>query len=207
MVTWLLTSIQSTLSRPFPFPFPSPSPLQIQMGVETSSFFQHLFHGFIQQHPHSSFVVKRERGNTQALEKEYSESFFSYVQHLGFHIEKAGSQQPIDFTIHHPCLENPPLLIEMKRTSTSKIMCNDTYPKDYVFYVIFHEKKGWTWCQGKDLLQGVDHDQQQQYHDQIEIIKKTFQKNGNVLMYARPNYAIDISHLSYFMESIENQKK
>lgn len=140
-------------------------------------------------------TIKRSGGNTQEMEKQYNGVFVSVLAELGLRYTRAGTQQPVDYMIHHPSDEKQDVPIELKRTSTNKIMCNDTYPKDDVYYIILHEKKGVRWCTGADLLQSVDPGMKEEYLSRLETLRTEFTRSGNVAMYARPNFSVCITHL------------
>jgi len=139
--------------------------------------------------------IKRKAGNTQAMEKGYKEVFIDVLHRMELLYTEAGSQQPIDFTVHHPLNSSSDIPIELKRTSTGKIMCNDTYPKKDIFYIIIHEKKGIRGCRGDELVESVDPAQQEKYVQELEQLRQKYTKNGNVCMYARPNFSLSVSHL------------
>lgn len=143
----------------------------------------------------SSARMERVKGNTQALERHYNEIFSSILDEMDLVYTRAGSQQPVDYIVHHPADPVCDIPIELKRTSGSKIMCNDTYPKQDVYYIIIHEKRGVRWCKGIDLVRSDDPDKIIQYSTELDKLRKTFSKNGNIAMYARPNFSVCISHL------------
>lgn len=163
--------------------------------LSVDEIFHHLFSQFQSRMTMTCQIVPRSSGNTQAVEKNYSDIFASVLNDMNLRYTKAGSQQPIDYTIHHPVLSQEKLLIELKRTSTNKIMCNDTLPTPDVYYIIIHESKGIRWCKGDDLLQSIDQNQHQQFREALNHLRCKHQKNGNVTSYARPNYAVCINHL------------
>lgn len=143
----------------------------------------------------SSITITRKKGNTQELEKQYITVFEQVLNDMNLSFTRAGSQKPVDYIIHHPDVNFSDIRVELKRTSTSKIMCNDTFPGEDIHYVIIHEKKGMRWCKGSNLLRDVDYIQHELYQEKIEELRLHFKKNGNVSMFARPNFSIDISHL------------
>lgn len=143
----------------------------------------------------NSSRIERIKGNTQALERHYNEIFSSVLEEMDLVYTRAGSQQPVDYIVHHPSDPAHDVPIELKRTSSTKIMCNDTYPKEDIYYIIIHEKKGVRGCKGLDLVRLNDPERIRQYSAELEKLRQTFTKEGNVAMYARPNFSVCVSHL------------
>lgn len=140
-------------------------------------------------------MTQRRDGNTQQLEYEYTTIFRNVLDSMRLRYTKAGSQRPVDYCVYHPRDPTENVSIEMKRTSVDKIMCNDTYPKPDVYYIILHEKKGVRWCTGHDLVRSCDPRVYDEYTHEIQRLRERFSKDGTVSMYARPNFSVSVSHL------------
>lgn len=79
-------------------------------------------------------------------------------------------------------------------------MCNDTFPEPFIFYIILHSKtKRVSGCFGNELLnETVCSTKQKLFGQTLSLMKnEVFRKNGNLHTYVRPNYQINISHLSF----------
>jgi len=185
LVSFVVRHILDRLSRP-------PHPLA---SATAGALFGQVFDVFRQQMGVTD-PVRRSRGNTQAMENQYTDVFSAVLDRLGLLYTRAGSQKPVDYVIHHPVHPDRDVSVELKRTSGRIIMCNDTYPKDDVYYVVLHEKHGARWSLGKDLARPDDPDKLQEYKWNIDSLHSPeYVKNGNVTTYVRPNYSINISHL------------
>lgn len=180
LVSFLVRSIQERLQTRHPF-----------HGFRRQELFDKIFDAF-QKTLSGSATVKRD---TQAIEREYSDIFSGVLRDLDLCHIKAGSQQPIDYIILHPSDPSLDIPIELKRTSGTTIKCNDTYPEKDVYYIIIHEKKGVRWRIGQDLVVCIDEKMQKEYDDKIKDLRTAYSKNGNISMYARPNFSINISHI------------
>jgi hypothetical protein len=183
LVSFIVRSIRERL-QPHPF-----------HALNRQEIFDKIFGAFQKDMSSGSVRVKRDAGNTQAMEREYSDIFADVLSGLDLCHIKAGSQQPIDYIIRHPSDPSLDIEIELKRTSGTTIKCNDTYPKKDVYYIIIHEKKGVRWRLGQDLVVCTDEKMQKEYDDKINDLRAVFSRNGNISMYARPNFSINISHI------------
>jgi DNA (cytosine-5)-methyltransferase 1 len=138
--------------------------------------------------------LTRSNGNTQALEKQYTDVFSAVLDGLRLRHTRAGSQKPVDYVVHHPTDPDRDVSVELKRTSGGIVKCNDTFPKEDVYYIIIHEKYGIIWKLGKDLAQPENPNYIEEYKNNIESLHHPkYTKNGNIRTYARPNYDIDIT--------------
>jgi hypothetical protein len=140
-----------------------------------------------------------ENQKTQQREHEYKHIFRSLLEEKGLNFKEAGSQQPVDFRIQNP---NDKQIIgfELKSTTSNKIMCNDTFPEPFIFYIILHSKtKRVSSCFGNELLNdSVSSSTQKLFEQTLSFMKnELFRKNGNLHTYVRPNYQINITHLSF----------
>lgn len=141
-----------------------------------------------------------ERQKTQLRETQYKDLFRAFLQKKGLTFTEAGSQQPIDFRIVNP-EDNQIIGFELKSSTSKRIMCNDTFPESFVFYIILQSKtKKVTGCFGDLLLtKSVNISKQKMFERTINCMRNgIFRKNGNLHTYVRPNYQVDISHLNFF---------
>ena len=78
-----------------------------------------------------------ENGNTQVAERKYIVKIKEILNGLGYTFEEAGSQSCKDFRN----INNIGINIEMKKTDSFNIICNDTCPNDEIDYVIIFTGK------------------------------------------------------------------
>ena len=145
-------------------------------------------------------------GNTQEQERNNIKFIREILIKKGFSFEEAGSQQSKDFRNVNDC----GLDIEIKKTDTTIICCNDTCPDSNIKYIVFvsgREYKRKTennikpqvlFISGEEFLEDTE-EWLKEFQDIMEMIKNKFGRGesakklgGCLSVYPRPNYRVDI---------------
>lgn len=175
--------------------------------------------------------LKTTLGHTQASERSYISVIENIIKEMGLTYSKAGSQQPYDFRVRLPGHEqfNPSekdirsnnlmhngecgmLLLECKKTDTTKMMCNDTAPSHHMFYLIMGTEKQKKRIKTPAFILGVNGYEVIQYSPwlkryikEVDLLKNKYKKRGGcVSVYTRPNISVNIQSLleKYYTESV-----
>lgn len=136
--------------------------------------------------------------------------------HIPF--KQASSQQPYDFRIpmkgYEDCQPSEQdirnknivvgndfktLLLEIKKTESNKVMCNDTFPTPFAFYIIIRKNKKRS-LTSSDIqgTQGEYHPNPEllKNHKEILLLREGCKKiKGEISMYPRSNFSWDIRRL------------
>lgn len=142
-------------------------------------------------------IIKTKNGKTQYTEDVYSVIFENILNVLNIDYRKNSSQKFIDFMIYFNNTEIP---IELKKTSRNRIILNDTFPSSNVVYFIIYVGKEPKifWKYGMELLIILPDDllQFREYFQEFQNIKNKIKSKlfGNLNVYPRPNFSIDIKH-------------
>jgi len=91
--------------------------------------------------------LKTESGNTQEVERKYILIIKKILNDLNFSYEEAGSQQSKDFRN----INNRGINIEVKKTDSFNIFCNDTCPDETIEYLIIYTGKKYKSEKKKDI--------------------------------------------------------
>lgn len=127
---------------------------------------------------------------------------------------QASSQQPYDFRIpmkgYQDCQPSEQdirnknivvgndyktLLLEIKKTESNKVMCNDTLPTPFVFYIIIRKKKNTKILLTCSHIQGTrgnieNNPEREKYIEEIHTLRtKCKQLKGDISMFPRCNFA------------------
>lgn len=137
-----------------------------------------------------------KKGNTQDAESKYIDIIVDVLNDQGISFSKAGSQQPYDFRNVASNLGIYDMNIEVKKSDSYTIKCNDTCPSSKCYYIIILTKYKKIICiNGYDLLGGCTwvYD----YLEDVNNLKQKYkkdknQKNGPVSVYPRPNIDINV---------------
>jgi hypothetical protein len=144
--------------------------------------------------------LKTQHGNTQLIERIYISKIKDIFNKMGLTYKEAGSQQSKDFRN----VGGIGLNIEVKKTDSCNIICNDTCPTKDIYYIIIitgkqtkteEIKPHVMFVNGYELIK--ESPWIYPYNMFIEYIKDTYcrgdgKKNlcGYVAVYTRPGYSI-----------------
>lgn len=84
-------------------------------------------------------ISKTQKGDTQEMERTYISIIRETLTSMDYKFKEAGSQQPYDFRIN--LSDGSKLLLEAKKTDSTKIYFNDTCPSEDAFYIIIFTGK------------------------------------------------------------------
>jgi len=149
-----------------------------------------------------------KNGNTQVAERQYIDTFKTILDSLKFTYTEAPSQSSKDFRN----INNIGLNIEMKKTDSFNIMCNDTCPNKDIEYIILFTGKEYK-RQNKTNIEPqvicINGDSivkscpwLDEFKEDLEFVKNKWCRGENKKMlegflrtYIRPTYQFDIRTL------------
>ena len=148
-------------------------------------------------------AIKTKNGNTQSAERLYTERFVEILQKNDISYDLApDSQKSEDFRNVAGIIG---FNLELKKSDTLTIICNDTCPRPCSYYIVFStsstkdRKPQVFWINGARFLEG-SHTWLPYYQWNLEFVKNMVcrgegkQKHKSILSsYARPTYKVDIS--------------
>jgi len=152
---------------------------------------------------HKEFIIslRTRHGNTQSVERIYIEKIGKILTDMGLDYTSAGSQQSKDFRN----IGGTGLNIEVKKTDSFKIKCNDTCPTRDIDYVIIYTKESRryspqiVYINGQDILDTSPWTESK-YLPSINNMKNTYGRGDNkkklpgmISVYPRPNIDVDIT--------------
>lgn len=143
--------------------------------------------------------LRTQYGNTQSVERIYIEKIGSILTEKGISYESAGSQQSKDFRN----VGGTGLNLEIKKTDSFTIKCNDTCPSQDIEYIIISTKQTKKYNPQVICINGLHIVKTSpwltNYLQDVEIIKNKYcrgdnKKNlcGMVNVYTRPNIDVNI---------------
>jgi hypothetical protein len=149
---------------------------------------------------------KTQKGNTQEVERNYISEIESILTELNLTYKKASSQGSKDFQD----INNTGLNIEVKKTDSFNIMCNDTCPNEDIEYLIIFTGK--IYAKLKDInpqlifinggLIKKDSPWIHELQDDLKFIKDKWCRGENkkklegiLRTYIRPTYQFNIKSL------------
>tara|TARA_B100001093_G_C26637322_1_gene931563 strand:- start:182 stop:796 length:615 start_codon:yes stop_codon:yes gene_type:complete len=140
--------------------------------------------------------LRTQNGQTQRVERNYIKKIETNLKDNGITFKKAGTQQPGDFQK----INGTTLTIEVKKTDSYVVKCNDTCPSKRMNYIIIYTGNNTfppqiIMIKGQELRDTspwVD-----DYSKKINKIKNEYSKEaienpGDISVYARPNYSFNI---------------
>lgn len=148
--------------------------------------------------------LKTREGNTQSCERIVIQKIKDILDEEHLVYKQAGSQQSKDFReVGGPEIN---LNIEIKKTDTNRIMCNDTCPNENIFYIILMTGNSrfppqLVFLNGLDIIR--DSPWVAEYQKEINEIKDKWcrgeakkQLPGPVYVYCRPNYSFTLDNFA-----------
>ena len=153
---------------------------------------------------HKEFIIslRTRHGNTQSVERIYIEKIGKILTDMGLDYTSAGSQQSKDFRN----IGGTGLNIEVKKTDSFKIKCNDTCPTRDIDYVIIYTKESRryspqiVYINGQDILDTSPW--VPDYFKGLDTMKNTYGRGDNkknlpgmISVYPRPNIDVNIKCL------------
>jgi len=153
--------------------------------------------------PEIIVTLRTVNGNTQVPERNYIELIGNGLNELNFHYEEAGSQQSKDFRN----INNTGLDIEVKKSDSFTIFCNDTLPNKNTEYLIIFTGKEYVrqdnikpqllFINGKEIIDGCDW--LDEFQEKLNNFRDTYCRgenkkklNGLLNVYIRPTYQFSI---------------
>lgn len=140
--------------------------------------------------------LKTQNGQTQSVERNYINKIENILNDNEITFKKAGSQEPGDFQK----INGTNLILEIKKTDSHQVKCNDTCPSERMIYIIIYTgNKTYPpqiiMINGQELRDTspwVD-----DYGEKIKIIKNEYSRGeienpGDISVYFRPNYSFNI---------------
>lgn len=141
---------------------------------------------------------KTSNGKTQKSENYTINIIKNILDYLQLDYTRAGSQQPYDFRIK--LNKNHILLLEIKRTNSRIIYCNDTLPSKNAWYIIFYTGKipKIITLNGEYLIKDSE-DWIYEFKNKLNLLKQEYNiTTGSVSCYPRPTWKINLKHLLEF---------
>ena len=137
--------------------------------------------------------IVTKNGNTQEAENKYIIIITEILERMNITYKKGGSQQPYDFRDVGLDIGINGMNIEVKKTDSYVIKCNDTCPNNQCYYIIILTKyEKILYMNGYDLLGGSEWIYE--YLQEVNILKQKYKKKdkGPVSVYPRPNIDINV---------------
>ena len=152
--------------------------------------------------------LKTKLGETQKVERKYISIIRNILNDLNYNYQEAGSQQSKDFRN----VNNSGLNIEVKKTDSFNIMCNDTCPNETIDYLIIFTGKKFKSDKKKDIqpqiifINGNEILKKSpwiiEFQSELENMKNKYCRGNNKKLldgilrtYVRPTYQFDIKTL------------
>ena len=152
--------------------------------------------------------LKTKSGETQKVERKYISIIRNILNDFNYNYQEAGSQQSKDFRN----INNTNLNIEVKKTDSFNVMCNDTCPNETIDYLIIFTGKKFKSERKKDIqpqIIFINGDEIlkkspwiKEFQIKLENMKNEYCRGNNKKLldgilrtYVRPTYQFDIRTL------------